>query len=1656
MSERMTTGSYAPRQGLPPSGALPDNYPQKRSSYRRPPEPAQPVNPNSESPVIPGYTPSNTTRQYSGTQPTNGVSRASSHRRRDSQHYAPPPSANSVPLPTAPDVPRAPPSSYKDPYGTTNPSRSQGTSRSYSTRSRGPPQPMAQAPVTRDVSRDLPTIQIPSSRPLDSRATAASPTSPVSPTAGAVSRRESAARRGSVPDRSPLQVLERKIDDISKEEKRARIQEIELAAQERVEAERAARRALTAANAQKRTVSGGSGPTGGSVPTRTVSNRRHVSMPSKVARQLGEEEGELVDLTPPWDPTQPPPPNTQQPRIPQTGDRGYQTPVASSGSQRRNVPTSYFDGQHGPASAKGKEPVGVSRGASFRDRSGPPTQSTDVAGQESYRRDRNSMIEGGAAATGLGLYGMNEAQGQRRSSGAPVSRHDSKRLVDKELPPAPKEAASSRDSRGILAAQRQMEQERMEQAQKSQHSGGLRVPDPVPAKAVKNVQVGPTYEIPPQTAAGQVARDRVGFGTANPDDVAAKNLASHQHSHTSLPNPFHRHHDPERRYQAPKVLDEWKMGKPAILLAPDLDLEAPEIASNAANKAWWEQNQSQRRRASSSYKDANNDGSYEESTGQTSFNPPLYLKCGPLLRYSGMRKDMARDIWRGSVMIVTTDEYSSYQTPPTLRLFKQPMDLLPPPPVELDTTSGQQLDPEYVDPLAGQVKVSRSGKTLFVKPVDMLREEADLSRVEDDTGLFEEKRTSPYGNDSGGAQSKSKRLKKRDGERVGKVKEIPGIRLHAERGVTFWRFNLEVELSAYQTRVAYRINQGPAIGFWVPARGETMNMMFHSCNGFSLSVQSNEFCGPDPMWRDVLNNHQTRPFHVMIGGGDQIYNDAAMRDTKLFREWTESKHAVHKHNAEFSTEMQNEMEDFYLSRYSMWFSQGLFGMANSQIPMVNIWDDHDIIDGFGSYPHHFMSTPVFTGVGAVAFKYYMLFQHQSVVDETEKTEPSWLLGSSPGPYINELSRSLFMFLGRKVAFLGLDCRTERQRDEIVSEKTYDLVFDRLDREIIKGETKHLIVLLGVPIAYPRLNFLEMVLTSRLMDPVKAMGRMGMLGGFVNKFDGGVEILDDLDDHWTAKHHKEERNWFIEELQHLAAEKSVRITILGGDVHLGAVGQFYSNKKLGIPKDRDHRYMPNIVSSAIVNTPPPDMMADVLNKRNKIHHLNAETDEDMIPMFSHDVDGKPRNNKHLLPRRNWCSLREYHPGTTPPTSRSPSPSAARNGPTLMRTLSDSRPGKLVRRLSRSGTGPPPAYFNNPSYATAEETGGRRRNSFSRFMSRGHSADAIPQQPPGSSQSKRNSISGDPRNSLSGNPRNSVSFSQNSISADPSNPPRPNPFHRRPTLIGRKSATAPMVDLHGGLDIVLNVEVSQKDPAGITTPYRLLIPALDYEEPSAEQPAGVPGRRKSTIGTVFGSVRGRFAGRKKRTVGDDGYSQSGIDTEDNMTEDEEGYAVPPRSSGAGAVPAQNKGKMPMSGDAQGANVTALPQQPAQPIMTLGGGGHRRISYSQPDSPPTRAVQPARVPPPPRPQQQQQQQQQQPKPQVRTMGGILGSERDDRFERDAHVLTHTPSTRADGGAGAGAGYAGRQAYNGAGRYDDDDDYTDGTVTPPPKKRASWKIWK
>lgn len=63
--------------------------------------------------------------------------------------------------------------------------------------------------------------------------------------------------------------------------------------------------------------------------------------------------------------------------------------------------------------------------------------------------------------------------------------------------------------------------------------------------------------------------------------------------------------------------------------------------------------------------------------------------------------------------------------------------------------------------------------------------------------------------------------------------------------------------------------------------------------------------------------------------------------------------------------------------------------------------------------------------------------------------------------------------------------------------------------------------------------------------------------------------------------KHERNWFIQQLQHFAKMKRVRVSFLSGDVHCAAVGVLKTlakGKKSALDPAVDHRYMINVVSS----------------------------------------------------------------------------------------------------------------------------------------------------------------------------------------------------------------------------------------------------------------------------------------------------------------------------------------------------------------------------------------------------------------------------------------------------------------------------------------------
>lgn len=289
----------------------------------------------------------------------------------------------------------------------------------------------------------------------------------------------------------------------------------------------------------------------------------------------------------------------------------------------------------------------------------------------------------------------------------------------------------------------------------------------------------------------------------------------------------------------------------------------------------------------------------------------------------------------------------------------------------------------------------------------------------------------------------------------------------------------------------------------------------------------------------------------------------------------------------------------------------------------------------------------------------------------------------------------------------------------------------------------------------------------MLGPIKFLNRrMGLGGSFFNSFDGSVDLLDDLDDHYTARTHKKERNQLIRKLQGICAEFSVRITILGGDVHLAALGRFYSKPKLNIPVENDYRYMVNVVSSAIVNKPPPGAVANLLARRNKIHHLGHDTDETLFKLFDKDPGESTvtaSHNQVTMPSRNFAMITEN------------SPNNGQNG--------EAHPGTLLS--PRLAPPPPPG------------------------SSAGHSQR--------SSRSRRNSASSSSSGSsvLPGHKDGRLPIHAGEVGAGTKHKAASPEEHGKGN--------------DGGLDVCIRVEIDQHNPEGITEGYGMTIPTLDYRGP-----------------------------------------------------------------------------------------------------------------------------------------------------------------------------------------------------------------------------------
>ncbi|KAF8927926.1 hypothetical protein BGZ58_010010, partial [Dissophora ornata] len=387
---------------------------------------------------------------------------------------------------------------------------------------------------------------------------------------------------------------------------------------------------------------------------------------------------------------------------------------------------------------------------------------------------------------------------------------------------------------------------------------------------------------------------------------------------------------------------------------------------------------------------------------------------------------------------------------------------------------------------------------------------------------------------------------------------------HREKNIEYW----------FETEHGRRVQAPQKWNFFVPALDEGFNWAFYSCNGFTSDVEDPEtnFHGANPLWDDLLAAHDQKPFHTMVGGGDQIYNDDVLATPEMV-EWL-SKDEEERVATEFTADKKQAVEKFYFEHYIQHFNTGTYSKALSLIPSVNAWDDHDILDGYGSYPANYQLCHVMQGIGAAAAKFYILFQQHATFNTTAK---AGLSTSASGKGWNNVTH-----FGKRTLVLLPDTRSERSKETILSNETYEML-NRQVREQLLPTTKHLIVVLGTPLVYPALTLFEDTLET-MGDTLSRGGLLGKIFGKAKAFQNvlgqfGPELLDDLVDSWACNVHTEEKKKLVELLQAIAVSRDVRVTFIGGDVHIGGAGRLFG--KDSTDPLRDPYHMTQIISSAIV-------------------------------------------------------------------------------------------------------------------------------------------------------------------------------------------------------------------------------------------------------------------------------------------------------------------------------------------------------------------------------------------------------------------------------------------------------------------------------------------
>ncbi len=431
-----------------------------------------------------------------------------------------------------------------------------------------------------------------------------------------------------------------------------------------------------------------------------------------------------------------------------------------------------------------------------------------------------------------------------------------------------------------------------------------------------------------------------------------------------------------------------------------------------------------------------------------------------------------------------------------------------------------------------------------------------------------------------------------------------------QSGARAWRASVSVAMGAAARYVDYSVD-GQSNAIYVPAAGESPCLAYASCNGFSNPSLAKTVVDRNALWTRLLNLHAGReringrrfgPYHLLLLGGDQVYSDPLWQDSSCpdIVAWSQLPRDQRR-KAQWTPALQTQVTAFFENLYLGKWSQPEVTLALASLPGVMMWDDHDIFDGWGSYPLEDHDCPVYQGVFAIAKTCFALFQRHSLPGTTP---PCTLPGQS--------AFSAGYRMG-KMGLLALDMRSERSPERrrggnmqsalVLSEGSWSAAYQWLDAQ---KDMKHLVLMSSIPVVHPSFELLEKML--------------GVL-------PGQQELEDDLRDHWTSAAHRSERLRLIHRLFDYSQQQGCRVTIVSGDVHVAAVGVLESRRTAS---DSNAQVINQVTSSGIVHTPPVATARYFLEQAC----LQVETVDRGITAAMYEF---PTTSRRLIGARNFMTI-----------------------------------------------------------------------------------------------------------------------------------------------------------------------------------------------------------------------------------------------------------------------------------------------------------------------------------------------------------------------------------------------------------------------------------